>query len=56
MPLPAGAGFGTLMAVGYYVIGRIQQRFPPWFCEHAVAYADWQSRLFAGRPAEPAPA
>ncbi len=49
--LPEGAGFATMMAVGYYVIGRIQAALPPWFKEHARAYADVQRRLFAEREA-----
>jgi len=51
VPLPEGAGFATMMAVGYYVIGRIQAALPPWFKEHAPAYATLQRNLFAEREA-----
>jgi hypothetical protein len=49
VPLPDDAGFAAMMAVGYYVIGRMQHAMPPWFLEHAIAYAGLQKRLFAER-------
>lgn len=46
IPLPAGASFGAMMCVAYYVIGQIQVQFPPWFMESADAYKVTQSGLF----------
>ncbi len=46
IPLPKDAGPAALMAVGYYVIGKIQSQFPPWFKENAERYAVLQVELF----------
>jgi hypothetical protein len=45
VPLPADADFAAMVATGYYVIGHIQQQFPPWFMRHAERYAQFQKRL-----------
>lgn len=45
IPLPAKAGFGAMVATGYYVIGHIQEQFPPWFSRHAESYARFQKSL-----------
>lgn len=42
IPLPEPAGFAAMIAIGYYVIGRIQSQFPPWFKWNADRYASWQ--------------
>ncbi len=44
--VPAEAGFATLIAVGYYVIGRIQAQFPDWFKQSAAQYEALQQSLF----------
>ncbi|MBI1776546.1 MAG: hypothetical protein HYR63_14465 [Proteobacteria bacterium] len=49
VPLPHEAGFAQMMAVGYYVIGRIQASKPAWFKEHVASYALQQQRLFQKR-------
>ncbi len=49
IPLPEKAGFAATMAAGYYVIGRLQEQFPPWFKQHAEGYAETQLRLFTER-------
>ena len=46
IPLPAGAGYGALMAIGYYVIGRLQAQFPPYFKTGVEAYTKNASRVF----------
>lgn len=38
VPLPANAQYGALMAIGYYVIGKIQGAHPAYFKEHIHAY------------------
>jgi len=40
VPLPADAGPGLLMAVGYYIIGKIQEKKPPWFVENIMPYIE----------------
>lgn len=45
IPLPERAGFAAMVATGYYVIGHIQQQFPPWFMRHASRYAVFQQSL-----------
>jgi len=44
IPLPQGAGYAAMMAVGYYVIGHIQAQFPPWFKRNADRYEAWQKK------------
>ena len=40
LPLPPGADYGTMMAVGYYTVGKIQSQKPAWFKWNIV---DWCS-------------
>ncbi|MDP6381203.1 MAG: hypothetical protein QF662_07650 [Phycisphaerae bacterium] len=40
VPLPGDAGPGLLMAVGYYVIGKIQEGKPPWFADNIGPYIE----------------
>lgn len=44
--LPLGAGYGAFLAVGYYVIGRIQSQMPGYFKENIARYTEEASRLF----------
>jgi len=46
IPLPENAGYGAMMAAGYYVIGRIQNQLPPYFKEHIASYVEETSKLF----------
>lgn len=46
IPLPDGADFGAVMAIGYYVIAQIQKSHPPYFKEHIAAYVERVSRLY----------
>ena len=46
IPLPDGAGYGAMMAIGYYIIGQIQKRRPPSFKEHLVRYTQEASKVF----------
>jgi hypothetical protein len=45
IPLPKEGGFVGMMATGYYVIGHIQEQFPPWFKRNADKYARFQKSL-----------
>jgi len=38
IPLPPKAGLATIMAIGYYVIGRIQENKPQWFKQNIASY------------------
>lgn len=40
LPLPKGTGYGTLMAMGYYAVGRIQSQKPSWFKERIVNWVE----------------
>lgn len=40
VPLPHDANYGALMAIGYYVIGKIQDAHPAYFKEHIQAYVE----------------
>jgi len=44
VPLPENGGYGALMAIGYYVIGKIQEAHPPYFKEHIAQYAERASK------------
>jgi hypothetical protein len=46
IPLPPNASYGFLMAVSYYVIGRIQKQHPLYFKEGIVSYCERASALF----------
>lgn len=46
IPLPKGADYGAMMAVGYYVIGKIQAQKLPWFKESIGPFCKEASRLF----------
>ena len=46
IPLPDGFNYGTLMAVGYYIIGNIQMANPPYFKESIEAYIEKASNIF----------
>lgn len=53
IPLFDGAGDAAVVAIGYYVIGRIQQQFPPYFMENADRYSPLQPQLFQQLHAPP---
>jgi len=38
IPLPPSAGPAAIMAIGYYVIGRIQETKPQWFKQNIIDY------------------
>ncbi len=44
--LPEGFSYGTLLAVGYYVIGQIQKANPPYFKENIERYIEEASKIF----------
>ena len=48
IPLPRGAsaGYTAIMAIGYYVIGKIQAQKDPWFKDSLQAYCDKASSVF----------
>ncbi len=49
VPLPENAGYGSMLATGYFFIGQVQKQHPPYFKDHVAAYVAESSRLF-GRP------
>lgn len=46
IPLPRNADFATIIAIGYYIIGKIQKAHPPYFKGNINAYAKKASDIF----------
>jgi hypothetical protein len=46
VPLPAGAQYGAMMAIGYFVVAQIQKRKPAYFKENIVSYTQQVSEVF----------
>ena len=46
IPLPDNCGYGAMMAIGYYIIGKIQESHPPYFKKNIVKYTKETSKLF----------
>lgn len=46
VPLPKNAGYGAMMAIGYYIIGKLQKAKPPWFRQNIAAYTKRASKTF----------
>jgi hypothetical protein len=46
IPLPKNAGYGTLFALGYYFIGKIQEQNKPYFKENIKNYLEQYKKLF----------
>ncbi len=46
VPLPDNPGYGAMMAVGYYVIGQIQEAQPDYFKQNITAYTAEVSKIF----------
>jgi hypothetical protein len=52
IPLPENATYPAIMAVGYYVIGKLQAQKPAWFKQSIESYAKNASEVF-GQKLEP---
>lgn len=52
IPLPNGADYGAMMAIGYYIVGKIQAYYPHLFKHNIEAYTEQVSQLF-GKPISP---
>lgn len=46
IPLPPGASYATMMAVGYFVLGHLQRQLPPYYKERIAVYSEETSALF----------
>lgn len=46
VPLPEGAGYVAMMAVGYYVVAQIQKAQPQYFTENIATYCQFISGIF----------
>lgn len=44
--LPNNAGYGAMMAIGYYMIGKMQKSYQPWFKENIEEYCRKASKIF----------
>ncbi len=49
VPLPPKAGPGTIMAIGYYTIGKIQENKPQWFKKNIADYIKKASKKKFGK-------
>ena len=48
IPLPDDAGYGAMMAIGYYVISQVQSRQPDYFKQNIAEYTQRISDIFGG--------
>jgi hypothetical protein len=46
IPLPENCSYPAIMAIGYYVIGKIQAQKPAWFKQGVVPFVERASKLF----------
>ena len=46
IPLPKNSDYATMMAISYYVIGKIQKSHPPYFKKNIKKYTDDISKIF----------
>src|SRR3989344_1399389 len=46
VPFPEISGYAAMVAIGYYIIGYIQQQHPPYFKENIATYTKLASQLF----------
>lgn len=46
IPLPKNADFAAMILTGYYIIGKIQKQFPPYFIKNIVNYTKQTSLIF----------
>ncbi|MBN1359151.1 MAG: hypothetical protein JW993_01095 [Sedimentisphaerales bacterium] len=46
IPLPDDCSYPAIMAIGYYVIGKIQVQKPDWFKQGIVSFAERAGKLF----------
>ncbi len=46
VPLPENANYGAMIAIGYYMVGKIQAAYPNYFKDNIVSYAEDCSRIF----------
>jgi len=46
IPLPKNADYGTMMAVSYYIIGKIQKSHTPYFKKNVISYTKNVSKIF----------
>lgn len=49
IPLPKDADYGAMMAIGYYVIGKIQAEKLPWFKDSVPTYCRKAKKWFGNR-------
>lgn len=46
IPLPKKSDYGSVIAIGYYIIGKIQKANPPWFKKNIAQYTKEASKIF----------
>ncbi|HEY4964219.1 MAG TPA: hypothetical protein VIH90_05980 [Candidatus Saccharimonadales bacterium] len=46
VPLPEGADYGAMMAVGYYLVSQIQSVYPHYFKDNIGQYTEQVSKIF----------
>ncbi len=46
IPLPDGADYGSMMAVGYFLVAQIQKAYPHYFKDNIASYTEEVSKIF----------
>jgi hypothetical protein len=46
VPLPKNCTPAAFLAIGYFVVGQIQKRYPPYFKDEIVGYTELVSKIF----------
>ncbi len=46
VPLPDNAGYGAMMAIGYYTVSQIQKQHPQYFKQNIAKYTEEVSKIF----------
>jgi hypothetical protein len=46
IPLPQNCTPAAFLAIGYFIVGQIQKRYPSFFKDHIVGYAELVSKIF----------
>lgn len=46
IPLPTNAGYGAFISVSYFVVGKIQASYPPYFKQEIEKYTQTASKIF----------
>ncbi len=46
IPLPDNAGYGAMLAISYFVVGKVQAAYPPYFKNNIATYIETATEIF----------